>query len=234
MTPLVLALALAVGGPIQSDESLRRARRLEASGELESALEAYDSYVERHPDDWRGPMLRGALRFRRGDNAGALQDFDRVVALSPEQEPYLWQRGISQYYAGDDDACIRQFELHRTVNPADVENAVWHFLCVARRDGVEAARKHLLPVGSDARPPMPTVYRMFAGEASPEEVQRDAQLADSAAADFYASLYLGLYLHATGEAARALPYIRRAAESGIGGYMGDVARAHLTLMLDPR
>ena len=35
-------------------------------------------------------------------------------------------------YAGRYQDCREQFESHRTVNPDDVENAAWHFLCVAR------------------------------------------------------------------------------------------------------
>jgi len=74
--------------------------------------------------------------------------------------PQLWQRGIALYYAGRYDDCRKQFEAHRTVNPDVVENAAWHFLCVARADSVAAARAALLPVGPDRRVPMHEVYGM--------------------------------------------------------------------------
>lgn len=64
--------------------------------------------------------------------------FDQLVAARPESEPELWQRGLALYYAGRFDDGRRQFELHRTVNPADVENVAWHFACVARDQGVDA------------------------------------------------------------------------------------------------
>jgi hypothetical protein len=38
------------------------------------------------------------------------------------------------------------FYAGRTVNPNDVENAAWHFLCVARAESPEKARAALLPV----------------------------------------------------------------------------------------
>jgi lipoprotein NlpI len=60
--------------------------------------------------------------------------FDRVIKLAPNAAPQLWQRGIAQYYVGRYKECRQQFELHRTVNPNDVENAAWHFLCVARAE----------------------------------------------------------------------------------------------------
>jgi len=107
------------------------------------------------------PELTWAELDRRGDEhlkAGrfdeAIADFDTAIALRPELEPHHWRRGIAHYYAGRYADGAAQFELHRTVNGNDVENAAWHFLCVARMDGVEAARARLLPVEPDARVPM--------------------------------------------------------------------------------
>lgn len=234
LMPLNLALVVAMIAFVQeqnAEDHMRRARALELSGNLDDALASYDAVVEQYPEDWRGAMLRGQLRFRLGENEGALSDFDRVVELAPDQEPYLWQRGISQYYAGDDTACLRQFERHRTVNPNDVENAVWHFLCLARKDGIDEARAGMLPVGPDPRAPMGTIYRMFAGEASVEDVRESASRAGSPSADFYADLYIGLYLEASGQTNDALTHVRAAAEAADRfGYMGDVARFHLGML----
>jgi len=71
--------------------------------------------------------------------------------------------GIALYYAGRFKDCRAQFESHRTVNPDDVENAAWHFLCVARAESVTSARAALLPVGPDPRVPMRQIYQMFRG-----------------------------------------------------------------------
>ena len=54
--------------------------------------------------------------------------------------------------------------------PAEVGNAAWHFLCVARAESPEAARQQLLPVGPAARVPMREVYQMFLGRATPAPV----------------------------------------------------------------
>lgn len=120
------------------------------------------------------------------------------------------------------------FVSHRTVNPDDVENAVWHFLCVARAESPEAARTQMLPVGPDARVPMREVYQMFQGRMSEAQVMRAA--GNDPTAQFFARLYVGLYLEATGQAARGRAQIEIAAEdrfARVGGYMHDVARVHL-------
>ena len=101
--------------------------------------------------DLRAIMDRAIEDFRAGRIEQSLEGFDRVAQLSPADAPYLWQRGIAQYYAGKFRECRDMFVSHRTVNPDDVENAAWHFLCVARAESPEAARKQMLPVGPDAR-----------------------------------------------------------------------------------
>ena len=131
------------------------------------------------------------------------------------------------YYAGRYDDCRRQFESHRTVNPDDVENAAWHFLCVARGESPAKARAALLPVGPDTRVPMREVYQMFRGTLTPEQVL--AAAGSQPAALFYAHLYVGLYFEVQGMAARALEHIKIAAADRFereGGYMHMVARVH--------
>ena len=105
--------------------------------------------------------------FEKGRFAEAATAFDAVAKAVPDRAPQLWQRGIALYYAGRYDDCRRQFESHRTVNPDDVENAVWHFLCVARGESPAKAKAALLPVGPDARVPMREVYEMFRGTLTP-------------------------------------------------------------------
>src|SRR6266699_6160009 len=43
---------------------------------------------------------RGAEGFKLGRVKESAADFDKFVDLTPDQMPYLWQRGISLYYAG--------------------------------------------------------------------------------------------------------------------------------------
>lgn len=178
--------------------------------------------------DVRAIMNKASDDFRAGRIEESLRGFDRVAALSPADAPSLWQRGIAQYYSGKFRECRDMFVSHRTVNPDDVENAVWHFLCVARAESPGAARKQMLPVGPDARVPMREVYQMFQGRMTQAQVMKAA--GTDPTAQFFARLYVGLYLEATGDAAGGRVQIEVAAEdrfARFGGYMHDVARVHL-------
>ena len=171
--------------------------------------------------------------FAAGRLEAAADGFDRVAALVPEAAPQLWQRGIALYYVGRYQDCREMFESHRLVNPNDVENAAWHFLCVARGESPEAAQAALLPVGPDGRPPMREVYEMFRGERTPEQVMADGErLAErrGPSARFYAHLYVGLYHEALGNDEAAREHLVAAAGdryASVGGYMQMVARVHV-------
>src|SRR5882672_7692527 len=153
-------------------------------------------------------MDRAVADFQNGRFAESAAAFDVLAKAVPAEAPYLWQRGIALYYAGRYDDCRRQFESHRTVNPDDVENAAWHFLCVARAESPAKARAALLPVGPDARAPMTQVYDMFTGALSADEVL--AAAGTQPASRFYANLYVGLYLDALGNRESALAHIAEA------------------------
>jgi lipoprotein NlpI len=174
---------------------------------------------------------RAMADFQRGRVAESVAGFDKLVKLVPDIEPQLWQRGIALYYFGRYRDCRSQFESHRTVNPNDVENAAWHFLCVARAESPEKARSALLPVGPDSRVPMSQIYEMFRGKLNPEKVLGSAGV--QLDARFYAHLYLGLYFEALGSERPALEHITAAADdrfTAAGGFMHTVARVHLTLL----
>lgn len=174
---------------------------------------------------------RAVVDFQSGRIAESAAGFDTLARLAPDIAPELWQRGIALYYAGRYEDCRTQFESHRTVNPNDVENAAWHFLCVARAQSPEKARSALLPVGPDSRAPMREIYQMFRGALAPEAVLKAA--GDRPESQFYAHLYLGLYFEAFGNRPRALEHITAAAAdrfAPIGGYMHTVARVHLGIL----
>jgi lipoprotein NlpI len=209
-----------------------RAQMRAMTGDAEGAIADMGEAIQRNP---KSPYLveeRGMLHFRRNDLDKALADFDRANELDPRMSPQNWQRGIALYYAGRFADGRRQFELHQTVNTDDVENAVWHFLCVAREKDPETARARLIPIEGDGRIPMREVHRLFAGKATPADVMKAAEEApaDPKAKQrhlFYARLYLGLYYEATGDKTRAAEHIRAAAAAAPrDDYMGDVARVH--------
>ncbi len=166
--------------------------------------------------------------FSTGRIAESVAGFDQLARLAPVEAPYLWQRGIALYYAGRYEDCGRQFESHRRVNPDDVENAAWHFLCVARAESPKAALAAILPVGPDARVPMREIYEMFRGTVGADAIVKAAGTRPQAR--FYAHLYIGLYSEAIGDAARARAQIELAAQpqfADAGGYMHMVAVVHL-------
>src|SRR5579885_1436778 len=139
VSPMVLDSRHFLRGP---NSTMSRAQRLLLSNLL--LLAAFATVVR--ADDAAELVSRGMRKFRNNDVAGSLADFDRAARLDPQFAPQLWQRGIADYYVGKFREGRRQFELHQTVNPHDVENAAWHFLCVARLEGVAEARTALLKI----------------------------------------------------------------------------------------
>lgn len=159
--------------------------------------------------------------------------FDAVAAAAPDREPELWQRGLALYYADRYADGRKQFELHRTVNPNDVENVAWHFACVARESGAVAARTAVLPVGEDPRVPMKQVRDLCAGTATPEDVIAAAEASPerNRRNDLcFAHLYVGLYHDALGDAEKARRHMLLAAGPfSMDHYMGRVAQVHLAV-----
>ena len=161
----------------------------------------------------------------------AVAGFDAVVRMDASVTPQLWQRGIALYFAGRYTDCRQQFELHRTVNPDDVENAAWHFLCAAKAESPAKAKERLLPVGPDPRAPMAEVYEMFAGRLTPERVI--AAAGSNPSGQFYAHLYVGIYFDALGrreEAAKEIGIAAGDRYARAGGYMHDMAVIHARLL----
>ena len=179
-------------------------------------------------------QTRGEANFQLGRFKDSLLDFTKVVEIEPEKAPYHWQRGISCYYAKQYEEGRKQFELHRTVNANDVENAVWHYLCVSKISGVQKAKSLLIPMAGDPRIPMKEIYALYAGKAQPEDVMKAAregppspQLNEQI---FYADLYLGLWHAAQGNGKEARIHILKAAGESPDDYMGTVARVHATVL----
>lgn len=159
--------------------------------------------------------------------------FDALISIEPDAKPELWQRGLSLYYTGEFKRGREQFEVHQTVNGNDVENAAWHFLCIAKDEGVEAARKVFIPIEGDSRIPMKQVHELFAGKGSAEAVLKAAEEGEGERLRnhrCYAHLYLGLYFEATGDDAKAKEHMLKAAKDfAMDHYMGRVAQVHVKL-----
>jgi tetratricopeptide (TPR) repeat protein len=212
-------------------------------GDLDAALEQLEPLLDatdldqqtgRRIRDLAAKILhsRGEANFRRARIAESIADFDRQLELEPQRAAEHWQRGIAYYYAGEYEKGARQFELHQTVNPQDVENAAWHFLCLVRapQGSVEEARKNLISVTVDPRVPMAQIQQMFAGTITPEDVLRVGERAGGTA-KFYADLYAGLFYEALGRFDESLRLVKLAAENSSAGdsFMRYVAQVHVTL-----
>ena len=158
---------------------------------------------------------------------------DRYLKQYPEREPYHWQRGIAYYYAGQFEKGVQQFEIHRTVNPQDVENAIWHYLCRARVDGIKAAQKGLIEITRDRRPWAMPVYRMYQGRTTPDDLLTQTQQRGGSDDEqrinlFYAHLYVALFFDAQGDTEKTQRFLTAAVRTyPCDHYMGDVARVHL-------
>ena len=216
-----------------------RGRLHEMQGRHRQAIADYDAVLKLDPKAVEVYNRRGSEHFKLGRIEASIADFDRAIELNPRQEPYHWQRGISYYYAGLYRKGRAQFQSHQQVNANDVENAVWHFLCGVRLDGVEQARQSLLKIEGDRRVPMMEVYRLFKGEGTLDDVMRAARAGDSGPEArnrqlFYAHLYLGLYHEALGDETEARRNLALAADRyPVEHYMGDVARVHADRLKRP-
>ena len=210
-----------------------RAQIRSLSGDSSGAVSDLTEGLRLNPKSALLHQDRAMERFKMGQIPECLQDFDRANELSPELVPYNWQRGIALYYGRRYADGRKQFEAHRAVNANDVENAVWHFLCVARQEGTNAAVKAYMDISGDSRVPMAEIHEMFKGEAPESEVLEAAESAPEDArekrqARFYAHLYVGLYDDLLGRPDAAREHLRKAvALSGSRDYMGQVARVHL-------
>jgi len=202
----------------------------------EAAIKALTVALDRDPKLAIAADRRGDAYLKSGQWAKAIADFDAFLEAQPKFAAEHWRRGIALYYAGRFDDGRKQFDLHRTVNPEDVENSAWHYLCNARANTPKKAREDLIPVTRDARVPMKQVLELFAGKVKPRDVidaAENAKLegANLTAARFYAHLYVALYYESEKDEKKSLDHLTSAVEKyKIGDYMWDVADAHLKMI----
>lgn len=224
-TALALCDLAIAAGKTNAPAWFQRAAIHDYRREFDSARDDVVEGLRLDPRSSEGWEWRGMIEFKLRHFRDSVAAFDHLLELLPAQRPYQWQRGISLYCAGDYAEGRKQFELHQSVNPNDVENSVWHFLCVSRVDGVEQARKSMLKPGADPRPPMREILALFAGTGTADAVLSAAQgRRTQAEALFNAHLYLGLYFDAVGDKDRAREHLDKAAAMAPPHYMGEVAK----------
>ena len=206
------------------------------------AIKDFDKAYELDPTFVIAVDRRGGEQFKLGKVKESIADFDMFLKASPKDEPAHWRRGISFYYAGEYAKGAKQFVDGQIAYGTDVENAFWHYLCVAKKDGVAKARTGVLPIETepgkpfpDTRVPMKEVYALIRGKAKAADVlaaAEGAKLTGEAKTEalFYANLYVALNYEAEGAAAKCRDHMTAAVAKKISHYMWDVATVHLKLM----
>ena len=212
------------------------------NGQYVEAFQKASEICQLDPNNLRHHMFLGSTSFAAGKMNQCIKAYDEVIRMDPTTEPYLWQRGLALYYADRFEDGVRQFEAHHTVNPRDVENAVWHLLCAARIADVDSARKKLIPITGDARVPMFQIYEMFAGRMTPELVLQSADKIPARAKSasqqqqlqlYDAHLYSALYHEMLDDRQAVIDSLKKAEEVNPmdkANFMGQVARVHLSLL----
>jgi len=180
-------------------------------------------------------IVGGMQSFREGDPMKSVKLFDSAIESNPAIYPYLWQRGLSLYYAGNYVACEQQFNLDLRVNPNDMEEVLWKSLCRKRIAPPDSKALILEDINrlSDRRPVMNKIYSVYKGTTSAQSLL--AEIGPNAKDDeyFYCRLYMGLYFEALGDTENSLQCIVDAVNSPYGAsandYMVSLAKVHLKL-----
>eukprot|EP00270_Netrium_digitus_P017637 TRINITY_DN6520_c0_g1_i2.p1 TRINITY_DN6520_c0_g1~~TRINITY_DN6520_c0_g1_i2.p1 ORF type:complete len:303 (+),score=44.84 TRINITY_DN6520_c0_g1_i2:192-1100(+) len=184
---------------------------LEAAGKwVVRAMEAVEANLNRQ--EAMVATRKGMQLFVKGDVEGSLAEFDRALELDADHRPFLWQRGLSLFYADRFEEAAQQFRDDVAVNPNDTEEAIWCFFSEARLTSVESARKHLLLVGIDPRKVMRAVYELARTGSDTSQVE-SLLGREGSHSDFYGRLYLGLYHEACGNDELAKRYILAATKT---------------------
>ncbi|WP_414570904.1 tetratricopeptide repeat protein [Nostoc sp. CCY 9925] len=199
------------------------------SNSLENKLQHWNETIRNQPKNPNAYIHRGMVNFQLAKIDESIEDFDTAEQLDIRIKPYLWQRGLSYYYAERFAQGAQQFEIDLTVNAQDVEETVWRYLCIARMSGVEEARNSLLTVKNDPRRVMQRVYDLYAGNCTPDDVLNVGR-SQGINGNFYSHLYLGLYYEAENNLDLAQEYIVKAADNyKIDDYMWYLAQVHKKL-----
>ena len=206
------------------------------SGDQAKALEIANQLIENFPQSPAAMLTVADTLLRSGKSEKSLKYFDIYLKAEPNALPYLWQRGIAQYFAGKYKEGVKQFEVHRRVNPNDVENAAWHFLCLAKAESFQKATTVVLPAPGDPRIPMEEVLEMLKSGDTDLVKKRlhsvPAKTGERIRANFYGYFYLGLYADAKGNQAEALDWLKKSASGAPHHYMGDIARVYVQYLED--
>ncbi len=167
----VVAVLLAPIVSRAADDAEISALLARTAGELEEVSAA----LAKAPDAVRLYSRRGDCHLFLGHFAEAVADFEKMIALDPAQDAPHWRLGIAYYFAGQFAKSARQFARYHDYDGRDRENGIWKFLAQARADGLEKARGEMLLYTQFDREPFPSLYEMFAGKRTTDDVLREIE-----------------------------------------------------------
>ena len=190
------------------------------------------------------PLLsqRGDRHLFLGHFKQSVADYERMIILDPAQDAPHWRLGIAYYFTGQFEKSAKQFEKYHAYDGRDRENGIWKFLAQEKAEGLPKARAQMLEYTKFDREPFPSLYEMFAGTKTPDEVLAEIVrkgLDDNVQVSFFGSYYAGLDEEILGHRTRALALLERAVSlpqaraSGGPGYMWQVARLHWERLRTP-
>jgi lipoprotein NlpI len=198
--------------------------------------------IEANAKDISAYSRRGDALFFLGKFDEAVADYDQMVKLDDSLDESHWRRGIALFYAGKYKDAAAQFERYHTFDQVDRENGIWRFLSQYKAHGREKAREGLLKYKKEDREPFPSVYKLFAGTMTADEILKGIAAAEIDAAErekrlFYAHLYIGLNSAVEGDAPAARKHLALATQNTWGPvagygpqYMWHVGRLHEELL----
>jgi lipoprotein NlpI len=228
-------------GQAQAPEPLPATERAQLLAGFAADLKKWDAEIAADPRAMEAYSHRGDCQLFLGRFPEAVADFEKMIALDPAQDAPHWRLGIAYYFAGQFAKSARQFEKYHSYDGGDRENGVWRFLALARSDGIEKARSEMLVYTHFDREPFPSLYEMFAGKKTPDDVLAEMTrkgLGNDENALFFGRYYAGLDEELLGHHARALELLNLAVAGPLKGgggaaglpYMWQVARVHFDVL----
>ena len=228
--------------PVSQTPGLDREQATALESDLADRISDLSDKSKAAPENVDLYSARGDAFFFAGAFARSVADYDKMVELKPSLKDSHWRRGIALFYTGRYRDAASQFERYHSYDNVDRENGIWRYLCQVRAYGEKYARRDLLKYEKDDREPFPAVYKLFAGELTPEQIRKQIAAAEVSEGEketrrFYAELYIGLWESVHDRPAGARQALHKAVNNrwgpaaGFGpNYMWHVGRVHLNLL----
>jgi lipoprotein NlpI len=206
---------------------------------FDNELKELDKALVASPDSVPFLSRRGDHHLFLGHFPQAVADYERMIAIDPAQDAPHWRLGIAYYFTGQFAKSARQFEKYHDYDGRDRENGVWKFLAQARAENIEKARAGMLVYTRFDREPFPSLYEMFAGKKSTDDMLAEIAskgLEKEPNVVFFGNYYGGLNESLLGHRQRAVTLLEKAVKglqetgSAERDYMWQVARLQWELL----